>query len=335
LLALAGLRAWNSRSPLAPTVGIGEGVRVSERVEPIPAGRHGLSSEQVHTSRRSRLTASMVEAVAIHGYPGTTIGDLVALARISKTDFYGVFGSKEECFWAAFEECLERFAGRLAASVDGVEEGRPQLAAAITALADTIESEPAAVSLVLVDSLALGPAADDPRARSQERFESMLRNGVAAAGGTAMTPLRARGVVIGVRRLAYRAIRDADSSRLRRGARDLVDWIVDCATAPPSRELSGYPEPVLEPSAEIAWDAPPADWTSRVGLSPREPRLGRKVLGAVGRARVKRARRPKRFGCNGDDAALREGNLVRTMTLIDVGMCPCPPIPTASGSNAR
>jgi AcrR family transcriptional regulator len=243
---------------------------VNERVEPISAGRHGLSAEQVRASRSSRLTAAMVEAVAIHGYPGTTIARLVALARISKSDFYGVFSSKEECFWATFEECLERFAAKLAASVDGVQEGRPRLAAAIGALAVTIDSEPAAVSLVLVDSLALGPAADDPRARSQERFESMLRSGAAAAGGPAMTPARARGVVIGLRRLAYQAIRDTDSSRLRRGTRDLVDWIIDCATAPPAHELADDPETVPGSSTEIPWDAPPADWTSRVGLSPRE-----------------------------------------------------------------
>ena len=258
------------RFTLASRTRIGEGVLVSERPETISAGRHGLSAEQVRASRRARLTAAMIESVALHGYPGTTIARLVALARISKSDFYGIFASKEECFWATFEECLERFLATLAARVGAAPPGRAQLTAAIRAVADTIDSEPAAVSLVLVDSLALGPSADDPRARSQERFESLLRAGVADAGGPSMTALRARGVVIGVRRLAYQALRDGDSSRLRRGTRNLVDWIVDCATvsSPPGvAEMTG---PDLEPSTEIPWDASPADWASRVGLSPRE-----------------------------------------------------------------
>lgn len=213
----------------------------------------------------------MVEAVAIYGYPATTISRLVAIARISKTDFYGVFSSKEECFWAAFEECLESFAQNVEARVAEARPGRGQISAVITALADTIEAEPEAVSLVLVDSLALGPAADDPRARSQERFEAMLRAGVKAAGGPAMRRPRAQGVVIGLRRLAYRAIRDSDAAGLRRGAPALTDWVLDFATAPPvdfkldKQSVSVPPEPPT-----IGWDEPPASERSRAGLTPRE-----------------------------------------------------------------
>jgi AcrR family transcriptional regulator len=242
---------------------------MGKRVEAIPAGRHGLSPEEVRANRRARLTAAMVEAVALYGYPGTTIGRLVALARISKSDFYGAFDSKEACFWAAFEDCLRRFSATLATKVGAAKEGRPQIAAAITALADTIDSEPDAVALVLVDSLALGPAAEDPRAGSQERFEAMLRSGVKAAGGADMGTSRARGVVIGMRRLAYRAIRDSDSAQLRRGTPVLVDWIVDCVEAPPPPRADAV-RPLIGSPDEITWDSPPADWSSRVRLSPRE-----------------------------------------------------------------
>jgi AcrR family transcriptional regulator len=243
---------------------------VPKRVEAIPAGRHGLSREEVVANRRERLTKAMVEAVGLYGYPDTTIARLVALARISKTDFYGAFGSKEECFWAAFDERLEGFAADVGARVGTAKPGRPQIAAVIKALADTIDSEPDAVSLVLVDSLALGPAADDPRALSQESFEAMLRSGVKSAGGRTMSTLRARGVVIGLRRLAYQAVRDGDSSRLRRGAPVLVDWIFDCATAPPPPRRTYRSKPLSKSPGEIPWDEPPAGELSRARLSPRE-----------------------------------------------------------------
>jgi AcrR family transcriptional regulator len=243
---------------------------MSERVEAIPAGRHGLSREEVLANRRARLIAAMVEAVARYGYPDTTIARLVALARISKSDFYSVFSSKEECFWAAFEDRLERFAAEVGERVGAAKPGRAQIAALIKALAETIDSEQAAVSLVLVDSLALGPEADDPRARSQERFEAMLVAGVKAAGGPTMGALRARGVVTGLRRLAYRAIRDGDPAPLRRGAPVLVDWIFDCATAPPPRSRTDTVRRISRPPGEIGWDEPPAGERSRARLSPRE-----------------------------------------------------------------
>ena len=40
----------------------------------------------------------MVEAVARHGYAGTTLRELVRLAGVSKTTFYEHFDSKQECF---------------------------------------------------------------------------------------------------------------------------------------------------------------------------------------------------------------------------------------------
>src|SRR5262249_23182269 len=95
---------------IASVLVVSNAVWMREQIEAIPGGRHGLSRSEVNANRRERLTAAMVEAVALYGYPGTTISRLVAIARISKTDFYGVFSSKEECFWAAFEECLESFA---------------------------------------------------------------------------------------------------------------------------------------------------------------------------------------------------------------------------------
>ncbi|HEY5054157.1 MAG TPA: helix-turn-helix domain-containing protein, partial [Solirubrobacterales bacterium] len=75
----------------------------------------------------------MVEAVARHGYAGTTLRELVALAGVSRSTFYAHFESKRECFLATFDEIIERASDRVGQafrSSDGFDE---QLQAGLTA----------------------------------------------------------------------------------------------------------------------------------------------------------------------------------------------------------
>ena len=55
----------------------------------------------------------MVEAVARHGYAGTTLRELVRLAGVSKTTFYEHFESKQECFLATFDEIITQVTERV------------------------------------------------------------------------------------------------------------------------------------------------------------------------------------------------------------------------------
>ena len=49
----------------------------------------------------------MVASCAEKTYAATTIGDVVAGARISRTTFYREFDDKRACFDAALESCIE------------------------------------------------------------------------------------------------------------------------------------------------------------------------------------------------------------------------------------
>ncbi len=72
--------------------------------EPLPRGRHGLSSQVVRSSQRERLMRAMRDLVAAHGYAATTVPEVVATARVSRNAFYEFFADKEECFLAVCEE---------------------------------------------------------------------------------------------------------------------------------------------------------------------------------------------------------------------------------------
>ncbi|MGB7587257.1 MAG: TetR/AcrR family transcriptional regulator [Solirubrobacterales bacterium] len=66
----------------------------------LPPGRHGLPPEFVARNQRERLIAAAAEAVAEHGYAGTTVAHITRLAAVSRRTFYEHFSDKKECFRA-------------------------------------------------------------------------------------------------------------------------------------------------------------------------------------------------------------------------------------------
>jgi AcrR family transcriptional regulator len=66
----------------------------------------------------ARLEGAMVEAVARHGFAGTTLRELVGLAGVSKSTFYQHFESKEDCFLATFDQIIAGLAGPLPLSAE-------------------------------------------------------------------------------------------------------------------------------------------------------------------------------------------------------------------------
>jgi AcrR family transcriptional regulator len=239
----------------------------------LKGGLHGMTPEEVNEHRRSRLLGAMVEAVARYGYQDTTVSRLVALAGISKSDFYLVFDSKEDCFWAAFDAALGRFTGQVEAIVSSARGPRAQMIATVEALAGIIAAEPAAVSLVLVDSLTLGAADSDPRERSWRLVEALLRAAFdEEAPGARVSDATVRGIVIGLRRLAYRAIRDSSAEQLSAGAPALADWVLSYGMERRAPVAEGRRPVTLPPpaAAELSWEEPPGSPASRMELSQRE-----------------------------------------------------------------
>src|SRR5690606_3521943 len=106
-----------------------------------PRGRHGLSREEVASDQRARMLAAMVDAMAAKGYVGTSVADVIAGAGVSRETFYQQFGSKLDCFLAAFAVAEARVAGALAAAAgDGAPDERAERA--VTAYLDLLAAEP-------------------------------------------------------------------------------------------------------------------------------------------------------------------------------------------------
>src|SRR3954451_3266451 len=116
----------------------------------LPPGRHGLPRDFVVQNQRDRLTAGIIAAVSEFGYHETTITQIAAAAGVSRRTFYGYFNSKEECFFATFDQIADHLcdAAREAAAD---QDGWPaQVAAKFAAALDVFSTNPQLASFTLV-----------------------------------------------------------------------------------------------------------------------------------------------------------------------------------------
>ncbi|HSS95291.1 MAG TPA: helix-turn-helix domain-containing protein, partial [Candidatus Dormibacteraeota bacterium] len=82
-------------------------------------GRPADAREARRQERRSRLTQAALAMFAARGYHETSVDDIVARARMSKSAFYEQFDSKEHCF----REVLAQEGGELIHAVIAAAAG--------------------------------------------------------------------------------------------------------------------------------------------------------------------------------------------------------------------
>jgi AcrR family transcriptional regulator len=73
----------------------------------LPHGRHGLPGDVVKGHQRQRLIKAIAECSARQGYAAASVGDVTAVAAVSKKTFYDLFESKQECMLAAHASYAE------------------------------------------------------------------------------------------------------------------------------------------------------------------------------------------------------------------------------------
>ncbi len=148
--------------------------------ERLPAGRHGLTREEVVWSQRTRILKALADTMVEKGYVATTVADILRAARVSRETFYQQFSSKEDCFMSAFEIAMQ-FA--LAGANRPVPSEVPPLARfsdGLRAYLDTIASQPAFARLFLIEVWAAGPVAWKRRAELQQRQVERLQKELGA-----------------------------------------------------------------------------------------------------------------------------------------------------------
>jgi AcrR family transcriptional regulator len=150
------------------------------------AARSGAASAEARRQsrlerRRLRLLVAALALFAERGYEETSVGDIVASARMSKSGFYELFESKEHCF----RETLAQEGGALIHAVvtaaAGGHDHRDRLRRGIRAFVVSCYEQSAVARLMMVESVGLSAAVDEVRHQLQGRFAHMVAEEVRLA----------------------------------------------------------------------------------------------------------------------------------------------------------
>ncbi len=202
----------------------------------LPRGPHRLDRDVVARHQRIRIHGAMVRAVAGTGYEAVTVGQVIALAGVSRRSFYEQFAGKQDCFLATFDEIAGQHLAA-ARQACALTRGGPhsRLEAALATCADAVCEDPEAAALTLLHPLAAGaPGALRLRAATAS-WERLL------CASLARTPLlpaptgtSAAVLLGGMHGILAAHLRDRAAPSRRRLERDLGWW----ALAPklPARE---------------------------------------------------------------------------------------------------
>ena len=247
----------------------------------LTGGPGRMPPAQVARHQKARLEGAMVEAVARNGYAGTTLRELVTLAGVSKSTFYDHFENKQECFLATFDEVVDQVSARVGEAYRQPDDFRERLVAGLHTFMRLAVDEPAAASLVAVESLTLGAAGVAHRERASQGFELLIQQSFDHSPSEhRVSPLTVRAIVAGIRGVAYRHLRSGRGAELPNLVEELVDWTLyyqreeseavrraAAAAAMPAPEPPPRPANV-EPLPD--WAEPPDSRSSRTRLSQRE-----------------------------------------------------------------
>lgn len=256
----------------------------ARRKEPLfprlPAGPGGMSPDQVARHQKARLEGAMIEMVARHGFAGTTLRDLVALAGVSKSTFYDHFESKQDCFLATFDEIVAQLNTRVVEAYRSEGDIRERLAASLAAFMSLAVEEPAAARLAAVESLTLGAAGVAHRERASRGFEELVQQSFDhAPAGRPVSAITVRAIVGGVRGVAYRRLRADRADELPGVVEEIVDWALgyqEPGNEAIQRGIAAAEKPAMSPAQATGdedrpgWDEPPDSRRSRASLSQRE-----------------------------------------------------------------
>jgi AcrR family transcriptional regulator len=240
------------------------------------SGRHGLAPAEVERHQIARLEGAMVEATSRHGFSGTTVAELVGLAGVSKSTFYQHFDSKQDCFLATFDAIIDEVTKRVTETFREPGDFRERLTRALKTFTEIAADEPAAASLVAVDSLTLGKVGIAHRERGSKAFELMIQQSFDhSPSAIEVSDTTVRAIVAGIRGVVYRSLRARQADRLPQVVDELVAWALSYQQEPGPMALrtiqaAGRAEGAVDSSSAALWKEPPDSAHSRRHLSQRD-----------------------------------------------------------------
>jgi AcrR family transcriptional regulator len=193
-------------------------------MEQLPRGRHGLSPEYIAEHQRGRLLEAIADSLAERGYEGATVAAISRRARVSKSDFYRHFESKDACFFAAYDDAVERLRADVLAACAGSGEWAEGVCAGLAAALNALAARPAQANLLLVEGLRAGPGVYGRFQGAMESFVPHLRDALAETHTGEAPAAVDEALLGGIASLLSRRVFDGDVAGLDRLFPELAEF---------------------------------------------------------------------------------------------------------------
>jgi AcrR family transcriptional regulator len=139
-----------------------------------PKRRSSSSNGGARAGHRERLIEAMALAIEKNGYRGTTIADVVRIARTSRRSFYEHFADRDACFLAVFDATNAELTAQVEASLAPELPWEQQIDRSLSTYLDSIASRPGLSGSFAYELAALGEVGAARQRAATEHFAQLL-----------------------------------------------------------------------------------------------------------------------------------------------------------------
>jgi AcrR family transcriptional regulator len=198
----------------------------------------------------------MAEVCAERGVANVTVAHVVARSGVSRRTFYELFGDREACFLAAFDDAIARASHYVLDGYDPHAKWVERVRMALLGVLAFLDAEPDYGRLMVVGSLGAGASALERRAVVLDRVIEFVEEGRQATAASQPPPLAAEGVVGGALSVLHARMHGPQPVQLTELAGPLTAMIVlpylgqAAARRELTRPASSLPAPTKQTSAD-------------------------------------------------------------------------------------
>jgi AcrR family transcriptional regulator len=181
----------------------------------------------VSSPKRQRILEGMLEAVGNAGYDSASVRMVLDQTGLYRQAFYDEFADKDVCYLEALAYGVAKFEAIAAAAAEPEEGWRAQLRAGLSAVLDTLDTDPAIGRALIVEVHAAGPEALKIRAEAMKRvtdFIDSARHSSTAA--ETPPPIAAEGIVAGMHAVVHAKLATEDGGGFRELLPDFMYFAV-------------------------------------------------------------------------------------------------------------
>jgi AcrR family transcriptional regulator len=166
--------------------------------------------------QRLWIFSTVVKIACEQGVESVSVAQIISRARVSRSRFYELFETREDCLLQTFEQAVALAAKRVIAAYEAELSWMSRVRAALLALLTFFDEEPELARVCVVHALQAGPQALARRGQVLEQLTKVLDEGGsrAARAGMQPQPLIAELVVGGVHAVIHARLLQARTRRL-------------------------------------------------------------------------------------------------------------------------